>query len=57
MSKAEREGGEVLVDYATYKNINKYSTAGNIYYFVVVFSVVTSSVVTSAVASVVTVSV
>lgn len=35
MSKAEREGGEALVNYATYKNIDKYSTTGNIYYFVV----------------------
>ena len=35
MTRAEREGGESLVNYATYKNIDKYSTTGNVYYFVV----------------------
>lgn len=34
-TKAEREGSSATVNYLTYKNLNKYSTTDNIYYFII----------------------
>ena len=34
-TKAEREGASATVNYLTYKNLNKYSTTDNIYYFII----------------------
>ncbi len=34
-TKAERDGASATVNYVTYKNLNKYSTTDNIYYFVI----------------------
>ena len=34
-TKAEREGASATVNYVTYKNMNKYSTTDNIYYFII----------------------
>lgn len=34
-SKAEREGASATVNYTTYKNLNKYSSSSNVYYFII----------------------
>ena len=34
-TKAERDGADATINYLTYKNLNKYSTTDNVYYFII----------------------